>query len=233
MKPGELRILRALAKEGSLRFEDLEEKANLKNRTLRGKYLVNLINMGLIIREPLGEKRASLVSFGWEHLHLLNLKQFIAERLALVEARPPLPPRGPKGSKTREARERMLRDEWTLEPGVQRLKRAGILLSERQPLVLMLGMDMKQHAEELAAIDFTPQIQHIKKLFEAATGVMFDQLPESILIFHTGFRGGSDVTKKLLDTSEEKLRELVYMHFNGELTIEELFRRGAEIQKKD
>lgn len=175
MKPGELRILYALARNGPLRSEDLKIEASLVNPNVRSGYLKNLLKLGLITRS-LDDRRFSIISFGWEFLYLTDIKKFIEKRISLIEATPLLNPRP-------VALWQML-DNIDWESGIQRLKRSGIYLDEKQPFVLMT--EMKQHEYDLDSLDLTKPFEIIKEMFKKVTGEEFYQLPDCVLIFHNG-----------------------------------------------
>ena len=83
LKPGEIRILKAL-EGGPLGNVALAEPANLKNSTIRSKYLRNLLKQGLISRDIDPPRNYKLIARGWEMLFLIDLLNLIKDRVGVA-----------------------------------------------------------------------------------------------------------------------------------------------------
>jgi len=79
VRPGERRILKALRK-GPLTFSELGEKAEIRNPTLRSRYLKNLQKSGLVGRD-IDSRKYYMVAKGWRMLYLSDVAGFIEEAL--------------------------------------------------------------------------------------------------------------------------------------------------------
>lgn len=118
LKPGEIRILKAL-EDGPLGNVELTVPADLKNSTIRSKYLRNLLKLGLIARDIDPPRKYRLIIRGSETLFLIDL-------ISLIEAS--------VGSATGKNLENAGIDWWQLSP----------IISEDTPLLrgimrLLLG----------------------------------------------------------------------------------------------
>jgi len=78
LKPGELRILKALEKWGPLIDKEIRVKASLSSSNRRIRYLRNLWKQGLITRD-IDSRKYSIVERGHEMLCLVDRMRVLLE----------------------------------------------------------------------------------------------------------------------------------------------------------
>jgi len=83
VKPGELRILKALSKGEPLGNVELADPAEIKNSTVRSRYLRNLRKMGLITKD-IDTHKYKLIARGWEMLYLTDILSLMQDRVDLA-----------------------------------------------------------------------------------------------------------------------------------------------------
>jgi len=82
VKPGEIRILKAL-KEEPLSDKEIKEKASLVNSNIRIRYLRNLWKSGLITRD-IDTRKYSIAPQGLEMLRLVYEWKLVEDKMKLL-----------------------------------------------------------------------------------------------------------------------------------------------------